>query len=161
MPKIKLSDSTFTVCPEGEHLFLITKVEQDSKNPALIVLTFKTPDGYTDVENYRLMNDDGTKNEGALGAFSRVAKCAFRDQGLEEVEPKGLVGKPIKATVEHTQKESRTTGKMLTFTSLTNIESVTVEEWNAAYTAAKSKTAAPTPAPAAKPKFDLNAIFGK
>lgn len=167
--KIPLSEPTFAVCPEGEHLFLIAKVEEDAKF-GKVTLTLKTPDGYTDSERYKILNDDGTQNEGAIKSFSYLARMAMGNLSLVgQFEPTELQGKIVRARAEHTVVESTNTpGKTITFVSLKDMSSATVEEWNNAVMAAKgdtpqeqlqpTATAAPT---ATKAAFSLDAILGK
>jgi hypothetical protein len=169
MSKVKLTQSTFQVCPEGEHFFKITEVKHD-EDFQTITLTLKTPDGFTDTERYGLLNSDGTANEGACGAFSYMCRCAMQDNDMEEIEPKNLKDKYIKATVVHTKKPStKKEGKEVTFTSLQDIESCDEEMWVAEYNERQAKksgtTSAPTSNTTTAPKtaagFDLDALFGK
>lgn len=161
MSKVKLSDSTFAVCPEGEHLFKIVKVEYD-ENFGLITMTLKTPDGYTDTERYQLITADNEVNEGAVGAFSYLAKCAMQDQTITEIDPLTLKNHFVKATISHSQKEStKKPGKMLTFTSLSDIESATEAEWNVQVPTKTASTSSPVMPKKTVAGFDLNALFGK
>lgn len=170
--KVKLSDKVFTVCPEGEHLFRISKVVVDEEFQ-LINLTLTTPDGYTDMERYQLINSDGEINDGAVGAFSILARAALQMGNVEEIDPKILLNHYIKATVTHTVLESnKKKGQMVTFTSISNIGNTTKEEYDAQKTAKQSsvaqtvstpKPAAPAPVSVPKKadgKIDLDALFG-
>jgi hypothetical protein len=162
MSKIKLTESTYAVCPEGVHIFKITEVQQDN-DFQVITLKLKTPDGYTDTERYTLINSDGSANDGALGAFSYLAKCAMHDMTLTEIEPTLLKNCYIKATISHTVKAStKREGKTVTFTSISDIESATEAEW-AAGIPAKTPPTAPISKPTVKTSagFDLDALFGR
>lgn len=172
--KVKLSDKVFTVCPEGEHLFRISKVQVDEEFQ-VITLTLTTPDGFTDLERYQLLDSDGEMNDGAVGAFSILARSALQMGNIDEIDPKILLNHYIKATVSHTVKAStKKVGQTVTFTSISNIGSTTKEEYDAQKAAqpqavAQQSTNAPkpaAPAPASVPKktdgkIDLDALFGR
>lgn len=173
MSRIALADNVFEVCPEGEHIFMISKAEQDETGMS-VKLTLKTPDGYTIVKTYNLYNSDGELNELAVGTFTLVARRAMKNPVMMSVEPKELKGKLIKAKVEHVEKTSTKTGKLLTFANIKNIETATADEWNAQYTAIQNRQSAasaatasvpaPTPvteAPKTAAGFDLDALFGR
>lgn len=172
MAKVQLSDS-FQVCPEGIHTFKIIEAKYDTQFQ-VITLKLKTGDGYIDREQYSLVNSDGEINEAALGSFSYMARCAFGDPDLQDIDPEKLVGFFVKAKVTHTQSESKKIpGKILTFSNLSEIEPGDPNDWNAALQAKNERitarttgqSVAPTPtinqAQRSAAGFDLDALFGK
>lgn len=171
MAVIQLSEG-FQVPPEGVYTFKIVEAKFDTQFQE-VKLKLKTGEGYTDREQYSLINSDGTPNEAALGAFSYLARCAMDIPDLSDIDPEKLVGHFIKATVTHSQTESKKTkGRMLTFANLSEIETGSETEWNAAaqIRAAQGQTVSSisTPpviginaAPRTAAGFDLDALFGK
>lgn len=123
MARIPLTGG-FTVVPEGEHIFRIYKVNYEP-DYGKIAVHLVNAQGVTHRENYNLMHDDGSPNDGACNAFSFFAKKAMNDYSLEEIDPAELVDRYIKARVEHTVKQSNTDPtKTVTFAQLT-------EKWSA------------------------------
>lgn len=160
--------SGFTLCPEGEHIFRIYKVDYDEEFGKLVVHLVNAQ-GVTHSERFTLMGGNGQINEGACNAFSFFAKTALNDYSLEAVDPQMLVDHYIKAEVTHTELPSnKNPNKTITFANLG-------DKWTAegfdttpvpkALTLGKETavptvvpTAQPTPAPATT-GLDLNALL--
>ena len=138
----------FQMMPEGEQVLKITKAEYDEDfGKAIFVL--ENAKGQTCQERFSLLNQDGSPNEKALGAFSFFAKTALNDLDIEDVDPVELVGRFIKAEVIHNKVPSnKEPGKMLTFVNL----------------GSKSPADGFEGAPTSKPKaagLDLNALLNQ
>ena len=110
----------FQMMPEGEQVLKITKAEYE-EDFGKAIFTLENAKGQTCQERFSLLNQDGTPNERALGAFSFFAKTAMNDFDMEDVDPVELVGHFIKAEVIHNKVPSnKEPGKMLTFVNLGN-----------------------------------------
>ena len=72
MAKIGLVDG-YTMLPEGEQIFKVTKVNYD-EDFGKIEVTLQTKSGQSAKETFSILNADGETNEGALKAFSYFAK---------------------------------------------------------------------------------------
>lgn len=117
MATIPLS-SGYTTIPEGEYVFRIEKVEYKEEFGKLKIFLV-TQDGQKHVENYRLLDAKGEPNDGAMNAFSYLAKTALNDFDATEVDPEELVGCYFAATVVHdVQPSTREAGKTVTFVKL-------------------------------------------
>ena len=138
----------FQIMPEGEQVLKITKAEyEEDFGKAIFIL--ENAKGQTCQERFSLLNQDGTPNERALGAFSFFAKTAMNDFDMEDVDPTELVGHDIRAEIIHNKVPSiKDPTKMTTFVNLGN----------------KSPADGFDGAPAAAPKaagLDLAALLGK
>lgn len=117
MARIPMS-SGFTLIPEGTYVFQITDVDYDEDFGKLEV-KLATSNGMKMVERYSLKDANDELNEGALAAFSFLAKTALQNFDLPDVDPDELVGRYIKADVTHTQAPSkRDPSKTVTFAHL-------------------------------------------
>lgn len=117
MARIALSDG-FSIIPEGTYVFEITSVSY-KPDFGKLEITLSTEDGQTHIERYSLMRQDGSLNQGALNSFSYLAKTAFDDYSLEEIDHEDLVGLFIEAEVTHEKVPSnRDPNKTVTFTRL-------------------------------------------
>ena len=99
MPRIGLSE-TWSLIPEGVHVFKITKVYY-KENFGKLEITMKTDKGQSHVERFSLIGKNHEPNEGALNAFSYFARAAMNDYETMDVDPEDLVGRYIRCTVEH------------------------------------------------------------
>ena len=138
----------FQIMPEGEQVLLITAAEYD-EDFGKAIFTLANAKGHTCQERFSLLNQDGSPNEKALGAFSFFAKTAMNNFDLENVDPEELVGHYLKAEVIHNKVPStKDPSKMMTFVNL----------------GSKSPAAGFEGAPAPAPKaagLDLAALLGK
>ena len=93
--------SSFTVCPEGVHIFRIYNVDYNADFGKLVVYMVNAQ-GITHSERFNLMNNDGSFNEKACGAFSYFAKTALNNYSLEEIDHTDIINHYIKAEITHT-----------------------------------------------------------
>lgn len=120
MAKIKLAEGGYTPIPEGEHIFKITKSTYDEDFGKLEV-EMVTASGQKHIERYSLITNAGEINEGALRAFSYMAKTALNNFNLDEIDHEDIVGCYIKAVVEHEKVPSnKDPAKTVTFVNLSN-----------------------------------------
>ena len=118
MAKIKLSNSTFSLVPEGTHVFQITAVEYKPDFDKLNI-TMKTATGATHIERFTFTNSNGEPNEAAINIFSYLAQTALQNYDLEEIDEQDLVGCYIKAEVTHDVLQNRNDPtKTVTFSRL-------------------------------------------
>jgi hypothetical protein len=108
----------FQPIPEGEHVLKITKAEYD-EDFGKVTFTLENVKGLSCQERFSLLNQDGSPNEKALGAFSFFAKTAMNDFDLVDVDPAELVGHYIRAEVIYNKVPStKDPTKMMTFVNL-------------------------------------------
>lgn len=118
MAKIKLAKSEFSIIPEGEHVFKVTKCTYDEDFGKLEV-ELTTASGQKHIERFSLINDLGEINEGAQKAFSFFAKTCLNNYNLDEIDTDDLVGRYIKAEVIHRKEPSnKDPNKTVTFINL-------------------------------------------
>lgn len=110
MAKMKLSESTFTLIPEGVTTFKVMKVD-DSKYEDFGKLEVKlqTVKGETHIERFALTKANGELNEGALKAWSYFARTCLNNFSVDEIDTQDIVGCYITATVKH-ETYTRTKG---------------------------------------------------
>lgn len=157
MAKIKLTESSFVIIPEGEHIFKVTEINYDEDFGKMEV-TLTTAEGLTMTETYNLLTADGETNDKAYNAFSFFAKTALNNFTLDEIDTDDLIGCYIKATVSHEKVPSnKDPAKMLTFARLSDREPASGYDKKVKATA--TKTAAPAQKKA-KPKVDLDDLLG-
>lgn len=117
MSRIPLSGG-FVLIPEGTEVFRIYDVVEH-ENFGKIEIKLVDAKGRTHTERYSIKNKDDSYNEGALNAFSYLAKAAMDDYELEDIEPTELINKYIEAEVKHEKVQSRTDpNKTVTFVNL-------------------------------------------
>lgn len=104
MAKIKLTESGFTLIPEGVTTFKIVDVEYDEDFGKMVV-KMQTKSGAKHNETFSLLDKKGEVNEGALKAFSYFAKTALNNYELDEIDETDLIGCYITATVKHEEFE--------------------------------------------------------
>lgn len=110
--------NTFSICPEGEQIFRIYKVDYDETFGKLIVHLVNAK-GNIVQNRFSLMNQDGSYNDKACGAFSFFAKNALNDFDIPEVDPMTLVDRYIKLEVVHTKAPStKKEGETVTFVNV-------------------------------------------
>ena len=118
MATIQMTGNTFTVCPEGRHIFRIYKVDF---NPDFgkVTVYLVNAQGITHRENFSLYRADGSMNDGACNAFSYFARTALNDYSREAIDHTELVGHYIGAEVAHTVQPNRNDpAKSVTFANL-------------------------------------------
>lgn len=148
MASIGLS-SGFSLIPEGEHIFKIVGCEYKVKF-GKIEVKLETKNGQKHTERYAVNTDGG------LNAFSYFAKTALNNFELTEIDHEDIIGKFIKATVEHTTQPHRDDPKKtVTFVNLG--DKTPVDGWDDEDTSSTStETAPPKSTTKAKVKPDLS-----
>lgn len=110
MAKIELSQG-FKALEPGFYKFKIFDVEfDDIKNKITVELV--TEGGETHREIFSLLKNDGSKNDGALWAFSDFVRKATRDNNLTEIDTDTLKGKYIQGIIEHNSVNNKTYAKL-------------------------------------------------
>ena len=118
MATIQMTGSTFTVCPEGRHIFRIYKVDY---NPDFgkVSVSMVNAQGNTLIQNFGLMRADGSMNESVCNAFSYFARTALNDYSREEIDHTELVNHYIGAEVVHKVEPSKNDpSKTVTYANL-------------------------------------------
>ena len=169
MATIQMTGNTFTVCPEGRHIFRIYKVDF---NPDFgkIVVNMVNAQGITHRENFTLYRADGSMNEGACNSFSFFARTALNDFSREAIDHTELVNRYIGATVAHSVQPNRNDPtKTVTFVNLVGekwvangFDTTPVKKALTLGTETETPNVASTPvaqAPATT-GLDLNALLG-
>lgn len=111
MAKMKLSESTFTLIPEGTHTFKVMEVNDEKyEDFGKLEVKLQTAKGETHVERFSLLNKSGELNEGALKAWSYFARTCLGNFQADEIDTQDIVGCYITATVKH-ETYTRTQGE--------------------------------------------------
>jgi hypothetical protein len=155
--------NSFSICPKGEQVFRIYKVEYNEEFGKLTVHLVNAQ-GNIVQNRFSLMNQDGSTNDKACNAFSFFAKNALNDFSIPAVDPMMLVDRYIKLEVTHTEAPStKEPGKTVTFV---NVKSPSVadgfdtEPCSKALTLGKAVTITTAPATEAPATgLDLNALL--
>ena len=102
MAKMKLSESTFSLIPEGSAVFKVMEVD-DSKYEDFgkLAVKLQTAKGETHTETFSLIKKGGELNEGALKAWSYFARTCLNNFQADEIDTQDIVGCYIQATVKH------------------------------------------------------------
>ena len=102
MAKMKLSESTFSLIPEGVTIFKVMEVD-DSKYEDFgkLAVKLQTAKGETHTENFTLIKANGELNVGALKAWSYFARTCLNNFQADEIDTQDVVGCYIQATVKH------------------------------------------------------------
>lgn len=110
MAKMKLSESAFSLIPEGSAIFKVVEVD-DSKYEDFgkLAVKLQTAKGETHTENFTLVKANGELNEGALKAWSYFARVCLNNFQADEIDTQDIVGCYIQATVKH-ETYTRTKG---------------------------------------------------
>ena len=117
MSRIPLTGG-FSIIPEGRYVFRIYDVVHD-ETFGKIEVKLVNAKGQTHTERFSIKNADDSYNEGALNAFSYLAKNALNDFAREEVDPVELINCFVEAEVVHTKVQSKQDpSKFVTFANL-------------------------------------------
>lgn len=110
MARMKLSENTFKIIPEGVTVFKVMEVD-DSKYSDFGKLSVKlqTAKGETHSENFSFLKANGDLNDGALKAWSYFARTCLNNFQADEIDTQDVVGCYVQATVKH-EKYIRTQG---------------------------------------------------
>lgn len=105
MAKIKLVDTGWSMIPEGNYTFKITKADYN-EDFGKMEISMVTKSGQTHNERFSLITKKGNVNEGAMKAFSYFAKTALGNFDVEEIDPADLEGCYLTARVEHVESDT-------------------------------------------------------
>ena len=120
MANIPLPSSTFKILPEGVHIFRIYKIEYNEKFGKLKIYMV-TADGYTHIERFSFLKNDGSANDGAYTSFSYFAKTTMNNSNLTSIDPYALLHRYIKIEIAHTVLPKRDNpNEEVTFTNSKN-----------------------------------------
>ena len=151
----------FAVCPEGNHIFRIYKVDYDPDFGKLIVHMINAQ-GIKHSERFTLMKSDGEMNDKACNAFSFFAKTALNDFTIAEIDHTALVNHYIGGKIEHTNLPSRTDAtKTITFANITDkwvADGFDTTPVSKALTIGTDESPVPSPQPN-KGDVDLNSLL--
>ena len=112
------NEGGFRPIEEGLHVFKVLDVEYD-KDFGEITLEMQIKDGRRHWEKFRLLNSNGEPNQGALNAFSYMARTLLDDFQVTQIDHTKLVGKYIKCEVTHNKVPStKVPGEFVTFVNL-------------------------------------------
>ena len=110
MAKMKLSEATFKIIPEGITTFKVMEVDDTKyEDFGKIAVKLQTAKGETHTENFTLIKANGDLNEGALKAWSYFARTCLNNFRADEIDTQDIVGCFITATVKH-ETYTRTKG---------------------------------------------------
>lgn len=101
MAKITLAESNgaFINQPGKNVLLRITKAKYDT-GFGKVEIVLENENGEIVNNNYNLIDNDGSTNEGALKAFSYFARVAVGDWSRDDIEDEDLVGCFIRCDIE-------------------------------------------------------------
>ena len=115
MAKINLAESNgaFINQPGKNVLLVVTKSKYDQEY-GKVEMTLENENGEIVSNNFGLIDNDGSINEGALKAFSYFSRVAVGDWGRDDIEDEELIGCFIRADIEMVEgkKEGREGKKM-------------------------------------------------
>lgn len=155
MAKIGLTDG-FTLIPKGIHVFQITGVDY-KEDFGKMEVHMRTASGQKHTERFKLLDDSGKPNQGALNAFSYFAKTALDDYDLTEIDHEELVGHFIRCEVDYNERPSnRDPNRTARFVRLGDKEPC--DGFDDVPAAEPSKSA--PVASAGKQTYDLDSILG-
>lgn len=119
MAKMKLSESTFTLVPEGTTTFKVMEVDDTKyEDFGKIAVKLQTAEGKTHTETFTLIKDNGNLNEGALKAWSYFARTCLNNFRADEIDTQDIVGCYITATVKHEQNQGKGANVNKTYTNV-------------------------------------------
>lgn len=155
--------NTFSVCPEGMHVFRIYKVDYNEDFGKLTVYLVNAQ-GNIVQNRFSLMNQDGSSNDKVCNAFSFFAKNALNDFSIPAVDPEMLIDHYVKLEVYHDVKPStKKEGETVTFVNVRTpsvANGFDTEPCAKALTIGKEATAPVAPTTEAPtPGLDLNALL--
>ena len=111
MAKMKLSESAFSLIPEGITIFKVMEVDDTKYDDfGKLAVKMQTAKGEKHSENFTLIKANGDLNEGALKAWSYFARTCLNNFQADEIDTQDIVGCYIQATVKH-EKYVRKTGE--------------------------------------------------
>lgn len=105
MASIKLNKG-FSLMGEGRQVLKITSTEYKEEFGQLKI-TMTNSKGQKHFENYRFINNAGETVDGAISAFSGLARAAMDSSDIEEIDPIDLVGKYVSCVIAHREYEAK------------------------------------------------------
>lgn len=120
MAKITLAESNgaFINQPGKNVLLRITKAKYDTEY-GKVEIVLENENGEIVNNNYNLIDNDGSTNEGALKAFSYFARVAVGDWGRDDIEDEDLVGCFVRCDIEmKTGKKEDKNGNIMEFANI-------------------------------------------
>ena len=118
MAKMKLSENTFKLIPEGVTTFKVMEVNDEKyEDYGKIEVKLQTSKGETHIERFGLLKNNGEVNEGALRAWSYFARTCLNNSQADEIDTQDIVGCYITATVKHEQSEGKGDNAGKTYTN--------------------------------------------
>lgn len=121
MPQFHMTKS-FKVIPEGEHIFRIYAVDFDEEFGRITVKMVNAK-GFTHSERYTIKNKEGEAIDGAMNAFSYLARVALNEYDRDDIDTDELVDHYIKATIVHKKVPStKNEGEFTTFANIAKRE---------------------------------------
>ena len=149
--------NSFTICPEGRHIFRIYKVDYNPEFGKLTVYLVNAQ-GIRHTERFSLMNNNGEMNDKACNAFSFFAKTALNNFSLAEIDHNDLVNHYIGGEIVHTTSPSRNDpSKTVTFANIT--EKWVAEGFDTTPVEKALTLGNETPAETPKSSVDLNSLL--
>lgn len=105
MAKFTLSKAnTFTLIPEGYHVFKIVEVDMSKYDDyGKIAINMETANGQKHTERFSLTDNKGELNEKAYNAFSYFCRTALNDYKNDDIDTDDLIGRYIRAEVKHVE----------------------------------------------------------
>lgn len=105
MAKFTLSKAnTFTLIPEGYHVFKIVEVDMSKYDDfGKIAINMETANGQKHTERFSLTDNKGELNEKAYNAFSYFCRTALNDYKNDDIDTDDLIGRYIRAEVKHNE----------------------------------------------------------
>lgn len=111
MAKMKLSESTFTLIPEGATIFKVMEVDDTKyEDYGKLAVKLQTAKGETHTETFTLIDNNGNLKDSALKAWSYFARTCLNNFQADEIDTQDIVGCYIQATVKH-ETYTRTKGE--------------------------------------------------
>ena len=100
MANITLTTRGYKLCPEGEHIFRIWRVDYD-KEFGKVVIYLINAKGITHIERFNLMLNETEMNPKACEAFSFFARTALNDSKRDEIDHTELINRYIGLEIVH------------------------------------------------------------
>ena len=151
MAKIQLVESSASnyINQAGKQVLLrITKSHYD-QDFGKVEIALENEKGEIVNNNFGLMSQDGSMNEGAIKAFSYFARVAIGDWGRDDIEDEELVGCFIRADIKMVKgTKPNKDGEILEYANLEKVY-VTDDKFGA-------KASAPVTKAKAKPQVTVN-----
>lgn len=120
MAKINLAESNgaFISQPGKNVLLVVTKSKYDQEY-GKVEMTLENENGEIVSNNFGLIDNDGSINDGALKAFSYFSRVAVGDWGRDDIEDEELIGCFVRADIEMVKgKKEDKNGNIMEFANI-------------------------------------------